>query len=176
MYLIFAIVAGIIGAFPVGWPSGSELQQPGMQIFHGQPAMVYGSSDLAALDQGKHMYNVITTMHGLIMIFFMVMPALIGGYGNWFVPLMIGAPDMAMPAHEQHLVLAVAGFVLPAHPVDVRSGPCGRERFRRRLGALSAAFGRDGPPGPRDGPRDLLAASWRVSRRSSAPSTSSPPS
>jgi cytochrome c oxidase subunit I len=96
MYLIFAIVAGVIGAvlsIIMRW----ELQEPGIQVFHGLAQMVYGVDPGAAIDAGKHMYNVFITAHGLIMIFFMVMPAMIGGFGNWFVPLMIGAPDMAFP-------------------------------------------------------------------------------
>lgn len=41
-------------------------------------------------------FNQLTTMHGLIMIFGAVMPAFVG-FANWMIPLMIGAPDMAMP-------------------------------------------------------------------------------
>ena len=96
MYLIFAIIAGVIGG-SLSIAMRMELQQPGIQIFHGLAQMVYGVSEGEALDYGKHMYNVFTTAHGLIMIFFMVMPAMIGGFGNWFVPIQIGAPDMAFP-------------------------------------------------------------------------------
>lgn len=41
-------------------------------------------------------FNELTTMHGLIMIFGVVMPAFVG-LANWQIPMMIGAPDMALP-------------------------------------------------------------------------------
>ena len=79
MYLVFALFAGLIGG-ALSIAMRMELQEPGLQFF-----------------TNPQTYNVFVTGHGLIMVFFVVMPALIGGYGNWFVPIMIGAPDMAFP-------------------------------------------------------------------------------
>ena len=89
LYLIFAIVAGIIGGAVSGMMR-LELAQPGVQYLQAW-------SGAASFDEALHLWNVLITAHGMIMVFFMVMPAMIGGFGNWFVPLMIGAPDMAFP-------------------------------------------------------------------------------
>ena len=43
-----------------------------------------------------HFFNQMTTMHGLVMVFGAIMPAFVG-LANWLIPIMIGAPDMALP-------------------------------------------------------------------------------
>jgi heme/copper-type cytochrome/quinol oxidase subunit 1 len=93
LYLIFAIFAGLIGA-AMSIAMRMELAGTGLGVFPWISQILAGDG---SIDAAKHMYNVFITGHGVIMIFFMVMPALIGGFGNWFVPLMIGAPDMAFP-------------------------------------------------------------------------------
>ena len=80
MYIIFAIIAGVIGGV-MSMLMRTELAAPGDGILGGD----------------YQMYNVLTTAHGLIMIFFMVMPFMIGGLGNIIVPIQIGSPDMVFP-------------------------------------------------------------------------------
>jgi len=105
LYLFFAVIAGLIGSAMSG-AMRLELMYPGIQIFPTISAILAGDN---SIDAAKNMYNVFATAHGVIMIFFLVMPALIGGFGNWFVPLMIGAPDMAFPRMNN-----ISFWLLPA--------------------------------------------------------------
>ncbi|MBS0438701.1 MAG: cytochrome c oxidase subunit I [Proteobacteria bacterium] len=77
LYLIFSFIMVCIGAAFSG-VIRTELMKPGLQFV--QP----------------YFFNEMTTMHGLVMIFGAIMPSFVG-LANWMIPMMIGAPDMALP-------------------------------------------------------------------------------
>nr|ACX50286.1 cytochrome oxidase subunit 1 [Bigelowiella natans]ADV41804.1 cytochrome c oxidase subunit 1 [Bigelowiella natans] len=80
MYFIYGAFAGVLGTV-MSIYMRMELSYPSVQI----------------LAENNQLYNVLVTAHAFLMIFFMVMPVLMGGFGNWFMPILIGAPDMAFP-------------------------------------------------------------------------------
>jgi len=77
MYLWFSFVMFFIGG-AMALVIRAELFQPGLQLVE------------------PEFFNQMTTLHGLIMVFGVIMPGFVG-LANWMVPMMIGAPDMALP-------------------------------------------------------------------------------
>ena len=77
MYLLFSFAMLMVGGV-LALLIRAELFQPGLQFVN------------------PDFFNQMTTMHALIMIFGMIMPAFVG-FANWMIPMMIGAPDMALP-------------------------------------------------------------------------------
>ena len=96
LYLWFSFTMFIIGGI-FALVIRAELFEPGMQIV--QP----------------NFFNMMTTLHGLVMVFGAIMPGFVG-LANWQVPLMIGAPDMALPRMNNwsFWILPFAGIMLLA--------------------------------------------------------------
>lgn len=80
MYLLFGSLTACLSVL-VSVIMRLELSFPGDQVLFGE----------------YQLYNVMVTMHGVLMLFFVVVPIAVGGFGNYFVPILIGAPDMAFP-------------------------------------------------------------------------------
>ena len=78
LYLIFGLWAGLLGT------ALSILMR--LELRRGRSVYLSGQ-----------LYNVVVTAHALVIIFFFVMPVIVGGFGNWIIPILIGTPDIAFP-------------------------------------------------------------------------------
>jgi cytochrome c oxidase subunit 1 len=112
--ILYLVTAGLFGAISVAltFYMRLELMHPGVQYMLTEEGTPNGQ-----------LWNVLVTGHGILMMFFVVIPALFGGFGNYFMPLMIGAPDMAFPRmNNLSYWLFVAGASLAVLAVVVDGG------------------------------------------------------
>src|SRR5258708_6529729 len=115
MGLFMMILGGLLALivrWQLAWP---ETAIPGMSVFLKETGGILEPST----------YNMAFTMHATIMIFFVIMPILAGAFGNFCIPLMIGARDMAFPLLNMlsfwvtptpAAIILPAFFAHPTHP------------------------------------------------------------
>merc|ERR1712066_487396 len=68
---------------------------------------LYSSGNRIISPENQNFYNVSITLHGLLMIFFLVMPGLFGGFGNYFVPIFLGSPEVVYPRVNNFSILVL---------------------------------------------------------------------
>ena len=128
LYMFTAAALGIVSvAFTMYMRL--ELMDPGVQYMCMEGASLVAQASDDCTPNG-HLWNVLITGHGILMMFFVVIPFLFGGFGNYFMPLMIGAPDMAFPRMNNlsfwmffaGATLAVMSVIMPGGNGQAGSG------------------------------------------------------
>ncbi len=128
LYLAASALAGFIAvAFTIYMRM--ELMEPGVQYMCLEGARMF-VDDTATCTPNGHLWNVLITYHGVLMMFLVVIPALFGGFGNYFMPLQIGAPDMSFPRMNNlsfwmyiaALTMGVASMLSPGGNDQLGSG------------------------------------------------------
>ncbi|QQA42051.1 cytochrome c oxidase subunit I [Pelagovum pacificum] len=96
--ILYLFVSGLVGLIAVLFTvyMRMELMHPGVQYMCLEGARFW-PADPGDCTPNGHLWNVMITYHGVLMMFFVVIPALFGGFGNYLMPLQIGAPDMSFP-------------------------------------------------------------------------------
>ena len=121
LYIVTAALVGFVSILFTVYMR-MELYEPGVQYMCLEGTRIIAGAVEDCTPNG-HLWNVLITGHGVLMMFFVVIPALFGGFGNYFMPLMIGAPDMAFPRlNNLSYWLFVAGSCLAITSVFVPGG------------------------------------------------------
>ena len=128
--ILYIFTASILGIISVAFTMYMrlELMEPGVQYMCLEGASIL--SQQSECTPNGHLWNVMITGHGILMMFFVVIPLLFGGFGNYFMPLMIGAPDMAFPRMNNlsfwmffaGATLAVMSVIMPGGNGQAGSG------------------------------------------------------
>ncbi|MEL7466465.1 MAG: cytochrome c oxidase subunit I [Pseudomonadota bacterium] len=128
--ILYIFTASILGIISVAFTMYMrlELMEPGVQYMCLEGASIL--SQQSECTPNGHLWNVMITGHGILMMFFVVIPLLFGGFGNYFMPLMIGAPDMAFPRMNNlsfwmffaGATLAVLSVIMPGGNGQAGSG------------------------------------------------------
>jgi cytochrome c oxidase subunit 1 len=69
---------------------------------------LYSSGNRIISPENQNFYNISITLHGFLMIFFLVMPGLFGGFGNYFVPIFQGSPEVVYPRVNNFSILILS--------------------------------------------------------------------
>merc|ERR1712054_269785 len=103
---------------------------------------LYSSGNRIIPPENQNFYNISITLHGFLMIFFLVMPGLFGGFGNYFVPIFQGSPEVVYPRVNNFSILILSLsylFLIPSF-MSLSPSSTGNLIFGLLISGISSCF------------------------------------